>query len=586
MKTLPRILIIDDVLGKSDNGYNTYREDFCLYTGIKDITDDCFNNEIDKFTDEFIAETIFCSGQIAINGNMENNIEKTLEIIRRGWEKYPRWALLIIDMCFKTGKIYSDGTVEGRKEDYNPNKYFGLKILEYLSNDSELQNIPIIILSSMDRDIIENRFANLGIFDFINKTELNQEKIKNLLIKYALIEDENQKIIGRSISLINCLREARIRAFWRNDNILILGEPGTGKELLAQYIHNQPMQVNKKLGEYIILFIQGKPDNLIEDELFGHIKGAYTGAITNKAGAAELANRGTLFIDEFGNIPKFMQKKLIRLLDLNIREVQRIGDKKWIKVDLQVIMATNCLDIAYNGDFNQDILDRIRAKHPIILPPLRERIDDIPLLTEFFVRKYERLYQAKYRKIPEETLEVLKKYNWLGNIRELESVINNAIQKYAGLKSLSIKHLNFNESISISLTSSNKSHQIESEPILTEPQTIEDTDVLMTILENFDFDSIKPEQLVGKLTEMQKVWAKFIARYLKAALETTKKHTPENPALKLITGDSKLSALKAADIIKRLFRIAPEIKKDILTDPVLNEAYNNAIRLRPKKKTK
>ncbi|MCP5102353.1 MAG: hypothetical protein GY950_03190, partial [bacterium] len=250
MKQLPRILIIDDVYGKEGKE----RINFCLRNGLKDP-----DSQIE--IENPVAEAFFCRGQVERSGVVSNDLAGTLEFIRQGWLSPPRWALILLDLHFDTGD----------PEERDPGNYFGLKVLSEMHNAQELRDIPVIILSAMDRQVIEKQFADHGVFDFVDKNEINRERMSRLLFSHGLLEDDTS--LGQSVSFLKSLREARRRAITGNENILLLGETGTGKELMAEYIHRQ----SGREGDFKILFTQGVPETLIEAHLFGYGKGAFTG---------------------------------------------------------------------------------------------------------------------------------------------------------------------------------------------------------------------------------------------------------------------------------------------------------------------
>lgn len=552
-KNLPRILILDDVYGRKGKE----RRNFCLRLGIKDA-------EEESLVDEPIAEAVFFSGQVQKGGKIINDLEGTLKIVKEGWIEWPRWALILLDLHFDTGI----------PEDREPKNYFGLKILRELYEERNFKDIPVIILSAMERGQIEQIFADRGVFDFIDKTDMTGDVLEKMLFKHGLLGEE--QVIGHSVSLLKCLREARKRAISGNENILILGETGTGKELLAEYIHQQ----SGRKGTFNSLFTQGVPETLIEDRLFGHIKGAFNGAKQDQAGAAELAEQGTLFIDEFGNIPSSIQPKLLRLLDKNTREIQRLGGQEWKKLDLLVVMATNKLDILSGNDFRGDLLFRVKTSNPIILPPLRERKEDIMMLAKFFVEKFEKEFEANPRSISEESKKLLISYDWPGNIRELEEVIRNAVYNYKGLKILSANHLDLREKINKEQIKAPIAKQQESKEISTETPINRDLDTLIEAIEDFNFDHLIKEQLKGKLPEIQKTYAQLIAKYLIASLKATLSYTskkPEgeisyHPAVKLITNDFNMKATPAKRLVNSLLKISPGDIKDLIeSEPILKE---------------
>lgn len=205
--------------------------------------------------------------------------------------------------------------------------------------------------------------------------------------------------------------------------VLVRGESGTGKELVSRSFH---FNSSRKEGPFVALDCATIPETLIESELFGHEKGAFTGASTRRVGAFERANRGTILIDEIGDLPYALQGKLLRVLQE--REIQRIGGKAPISVDIRVITATNKdLERAVRtGDFREDLFYRVAA-FPIAIPPLRERREDIPLLVDHFIGKYAERMNKKISGISTAALRLLLQYEWPGNVRELENAIERAV---------------------------------------------------------------------------------------------------------------------------------------------------------------
>ena len=215
-----------------------------------------------------------------------------------------------------------------------------------------------------------------------------------------------------------------------NTSVLITGETGTGKEIISQAIYNIS-QRNKK--SFIKLNCASIPENLIESELFGHEKGAFTGAISTKLGRFELAHKGTLFLDEVGDLPLNLQSKLLRVIQEG--EFERIGGTKTIKVDVRIISATN-KDLEAEikkGLFRSDLYYRLNI-FPIHLPSLRERSEDIPLFIDFFVDKYAKLMNKNISIISSQIIDTLKTYSWPGNIRELENIIERSVVITKGSK--------------------------------------------------------------------------------------------------------------------------------------------------------
>jgi formate hydrogenlyase transcriptional activator len=205
--------------------------------------------------------------------------------------------------------------------------------------------------------------------------------------------------------------------------VLLLGETGTGKELIARAIHERS---RRKDRTFVKVNCAAIPAGLLESELFGHERGAFTGAITQKIGRLELADQGTLFLDEIGDIPIDVQPKLLRALQE--REFERLGSTRTKRVDVRLVAATNrnLEKMIESREFREDLYYRLNV-FPIRIPPLRERPDDIPLLVRYFAQKYGRRMEKRIESIPTATLRKLSKWHWPGNIRELENFIERSV---------------------------------------------------------------------------------------------------------------------------------------------------------------
>ena len=237
------------------------------------------------------------------------------------------------------------------------------------------------------------------------------------------------EVVGRSAALRAVLEQAEIVAP-TDSTVLIFGETGTGKELVARAIHNLSERRGRALVKVNCAAI---PSGLLESELFGHEKGAFTGAIAQRIGRFELANGGTLFLDEVGDIPIELQPKLLRVLQE--QDFERLGSTRTSRVDVRVVAATNA-DLAQkvaDKQFRDDLYYRLNV-FPIKLPALRERREDIPLLVHYFVQKYARRMKKPIDTIPTTTMTALTEYHWPGNVRELENFIERAVILSSGAK--------------------------------------------------------------------------------------------------------------------------------------------------------
>jgi len=265
---------------------------------------------------------------------------------------------------------------------------------------------------------VENSLAFRQVVDRANK--LSEEKL--YLQDEIRTEHNFEEIIGESPALKRILEQLQTAAP-TDSTILILGETGTGKELIARAIHNLSGRRERTLVKVNCAAI---PTGLLESELFGHEKGAFTGAIAQRIGRFELAHRGTIFLDEVGDIPLELQPKLLRVLQE--QEFERLGSARTIRVDTRLVAATNA-DLAQkvaDNQFRIDLYYRLNV-FPLVIPPLRERREDIPLLVRYFVQKYAQRMKKPIDTIPVKAMIALTKYHWTGNVRELENFIERAV---------------------------------------------------------------------------------------------------------------------------------------------------------------
>jgi formate hydrogenlyase transcriptional activator len=229
-------------------------------------------------------------------------------------------------------------------------------------------------------------------------------------------------VVGRSAALQRSLRDVEVVAP-TDSCVLILGETGTGKELIARAIHNLSTRRNRP---FITLNCSAIPSGLLESELFGHERGAFTGAITRTAGRFEVADKGTLFLDEVGDIPLELQPKLLRVLQE--QEFERLGSTRTQQVDVRVVAATHrdLKQMVHSGEFRSDLYYRLHV-FPLFVPPLRERREDIPLLVRHFVEEYARRMKRRIETISPHAMEAFRNYSWPGNVRELQNFIERAV---------------------------------------------------------------------------------------------------------------------------------------------------------------
>ncbi|HVT61395.1 MAG TPA: sigma-54 dependent transcriptional regulator [Thermoanaerobaculia bacterium] len=311
----------------------------------------------------------------------------------------------------------------------------GLELLKEIKSASPNTAVVMMTAYTSTKDAIEA--MKLGAYDYVSKP-FDVEELKILTqkaLERAELADENvylrreleqkytfNNIIGKSprMQAIFSLIERIART---TSTVLVHGESGTGKELIARAIHFASPRATRR---FLSINCGAMPENLLESELFGHERGAFTGAVREKKGLFQEADRGTLFLDEIGEMTPSMQVKLLRALQQRV--VRKVGGNQEEPVDVRIIAATN-QDLQgrlQTGEFREDLFYRINVL-PIHLPPLRQRREDIPLLVDFFLQKYSRQMELPARQISIEAVKLLEGYEWPGNVRELENVIERAI---------------------------------------------------------------------------------------------------------------------------------------------------------------
>lgn len=315
----------------------------------------------------------------------------------------------------------------------------GREGLEVLEAAKTLQEVPpAVILVTAVNDVPTSKQALAqGAYDYITKpldldhfrAQVNRAAEKSHLAKQNQvlreqvdIESGFEGIVGRSAAMRQVIQTARQVAL-SDIPVLILGENGTGKELIAKAIHTSSRRRKQRL---VTMNCAGMPETILEDELFGHVKGAFTDARTERAGRFEHADKGTLFMDEIGDMPQNMQAKLLRVLENG--EVVRLGSNDAIKVDVRLISATNkhIDEMVEEKQFREDLYYRIKGV-VIDLPPLRERREDIPLLIHYFLQQLAEKYKREIEGIKPEAQQILIAYSWPGNVRQLRMVLEQMV---------------------------------------------------------------------------------------------------------------------------------------------------------------
>lgn len=599
--SLPRILIVDDVFGRAHDGArNEDRANLCSELGLVDVTGDESHFGGAQAIVAPIAEVVFSRGQVPARANVGdrivNDVEGTLAAVASGWNgessSVKRWALVCLDLCFHTGAVTAEsnrrnrGMPTGTPGDEEPLRYFGLELLGAIHE--RFPDLPVIMLSSKPREQVSRDFSRMGALAFLPRVgDRGAEMLQEYLFRHGLLPDPEGEIVGRSRALLLSLRAAR-RASDSRLNVLIRGDRGTGKELMARYL----WRLARKGGERALVPVDsGALDrHLYASTLFGHRRGAFTGAEKDREGEIVRAHGGDLFLDEIGNMPPDVQSGLLRVIEY--RKVTPVGAGASVEVDVRFLSATNeeIEGRAATGGFRQDLLDRLREAGTIFLPPLRERREDIPLLIEHILRLAE-LQQASTlrRTVEPEAMELLVSYDWPGNVRELRRAIWSAVAN-SDVEHVVPIHLPAEVRLGSNVDDVVKPKQFASGSPNVNHSAEGQQQPPQVLVAPSDGRMLDVAALAGSLTRLKAEETRAAAALLRAALLATRRSSlarPEgelliHPALKLLTGNPTLTASQAADVIKRLLGSASEGATELLADPVLHEAHEIALRLRPR----
>lgn len=355
--------------------------------------------------DEILCRTI--TRQLCMLGYQVNIAQSIQEAIHQLVETH--FDVILLDVCLPDGS--------------------GLDMITKVQNMPQAPDIIVITGYPEHEDV---RLAiDRGVWDYIQKP-WRMDDLKSMLegvMAYRLrrkkenLPDVNSPdIIGNNPALKQALTTA-IQVAASDINVLITGETGTGKELFARAIHENS---TRKAADMVVVDCSILPDNLVESTLFGHTRGAFTGAMTNRTGLVQQAHQGTLFLDEIGELPLATQKSFLRLLEQ--RCYRPIGAKSEIQVDFRLVVATNrnLGEMVKTGAFREDLLHRINSL-VIDIPPLRQRLEDIPLLTQHIIHKLCRRSGKAMKKPATDLLQLLQEYDWPGNVRELVNVLDRLI---------------------------------------------------------------------------------------------------------------------------------------------------------------
>lgn len=346
------------------------------------------------------------------------------------------WSYLAVSNGDDAIDMFNKYAIEAAVVDISLPGANGMQILEYVKNNRI--SSEIVMMTGVGSVETAVKAIKIGAYDYFTKPFEDINKVINVIAKaidhHRLVqkikkleriekdEDSYEGIIGKSrkmrdvFDLIDSVAPT-------SATILILGESGTGKELVAQAIHKRSLRRDKP---FVVINCSAMPENLLESELFGHKKGSFTGAVFDKKGLFEEADGGTIFLDEIGEVSMSIQVKLLRVLQEG--EIRAVGDTASKHVDVRLVAATNkdLAGLVNEGKFREDLYYRLNVI-AVTLPPLRDRADDIPILAYHFLQKYSQKMNKKAATLAPDVMDILQHYEWVGNVRELENVIERSV---------------------------------------------------------------------------------------------------------------------------------------------------------------
>jgi transcriptional regulator with GAF, ATPase, and Fis domain len=357
---------------------------------------------------------------LEVTGEEFNKLCEQFSHLRQLKEKDSINSLLVLQYAF--GNLGGLTLILGRRFPYPSIKKETAMELIFSQKRNTFFEANEIVLAMNLLPYLSLILSNFYAFEEIKTLTKYLEQEKNYLLDEINLTNNIQEIIGNSQQINYALNKVK-QVAPLDATVLILGETGTGKELIAKAIHNLS---SRKENAFITVNCAALPAQLIESELFGHEKGSFTGALEKRIGKFEVANGGTIFLDEIGELPLEIQAKLLRVLQE--KEFERLGGKSTVRSDVRIVAATNreLEKEVERGKFRSDLFFRLNV-FPILVPPLRERKDDIPLLVKYFIDKYSKKIGKEHKSIKKSDLDMLLKYDWPGNIRELEHIIERAI---------------------------------------------------------------------------------------------------------------------------------------------------------------
>ena len=533
---VPRILVVDDQFARD----NTER--LVFLQGVE-LT----NGERGGASTSGWAEVVFCSGQREEDARLINDYGVVRNAVDGG-----NWTLVLLDVQFDSGERDANGRPAGEAGD----DLFGITVQRQL--EKEFRDLPVLMLTS-------KRQEEIGGTDtpYLSKHKLSAHELKRALLRHGRMEVEAQRaLLGLDVS-VRADAPATFAAFrlafmyaCADASVLILGESGTGKEVLARYVHRISKRGN---GPFVAVNVAAIPKELVESELFGHEKGAFTGATAQRKGRFELANGGTLFLDEIGDMALDVQAKVLRVLQE--RMLVRVGGAGEISVDIRLVCATS-RDLASrvaSGEFRGDLLYRINTI-PINMPPLRERQADIAPLARGFVKNYSSRQGKDGLSLSAEALVLLEAQPFPGNVRELEHLVERLVSAAGHHQVIGQREVFDAVGPNVVATASGNVSPIVEANVPPFPQTSlrGGTPTLRELAEMIDRVAVDKDDpaLKGIKPVLEATMVRLYRRLAGAALERCRdpnaRSLNRQSAMRLITGDSNLKGKGPARVVNEI----------------------------------
>jgi DNA-binding NtrC family response regulator len=538
--TLPLVLVVDDQFARDADE----REWFVRHTQVTE------NFAVRSRPSPPWARVAFCSGQTQQDAQVRNEVDVVRAAVD---ERLTELALVLVDARFDSGEVENGSPVGQQGDDL-----FGIELWQLLQE--EFPSLPVLMLTGKP----QNELGDVS-GPYLSKKNLNERIFRQKLLHHGRLTVQQKRhllqlpdwVIAESDAMLGVFTEA-FSLVDAEAPILLLGETGVGKEAVAKYLHETS---RRKGGPLVSLNTAAIPRELLESELFGHVKGAFTGASSEKRGRFEAAQGGSFFLDEIGDMPMDAQAKVLRAIQE--KEIERIGGLKSIPIDCRFTSATS-RDLAIlvrEGRFREDLYYRL-AKPALRIPPLRERRDDILPLVEAHLSKASRALGKEGLSLTREAKEALFSYHFPGNVRELQSLAEFLAASAGSHETVSEASV-LTAIRGVSLGNRSGSHSpaarlaTETE-ILPPPASLHPSLGLGSLLSSFYICEVRPEELKGSYVRAEFAYAILMRRLVISALERTR-----NPnsgilnlqgAMRLISGNSSLQGKASKQLLNKMLR--------------------------------